>query len=841
MKRTLLLWAGLFSCVGIVLVCTSGCPSADGTVRKMIVKALSENGCRGCNTPDSEEEGETTEGEQIEGESGEGEIRINEGEPWVVREGESEPQLEGEAEGEGEIPLDPDGDEDGDGLNNGEETWQGTDPFSQDSDSDGISDVNEIRVYHTFPFAEDSDLDGVDDSEEIQTGKNPLYAEGAMAGYNTSLACTVMLRALCEERRQTGNATWDESFLIDAAERLRTISGVKDSGHYSTESCVWARLDDGTPYCVVVDQDLMELETKVSASRNEPKTHLENRESKTLPLPSREKRLFPDIGPLLSDPQNKLWENAISPQGYLTGKILFVRTKEGAVEKPLEAMTKSLLGYDCDVATPESGLTPNVSFFQNHLCDYSFVYVDAHGGIFPDAFGVSRPYLQTSEIATPENYERYQKNGFFETYLCLAHMEGLRGAMGFLQYGISDAFLRQEGRDFGKTSVIWMGVCDSATTPWQDRPTSVIATSLVTCLAQKGVPCVIGWDGRVKSRDASKAITYMFERMSGFDPIYPELKRIVGIKEEPHHIPWSFQWALLNLVDRGYDRSPNGAPPYKAELWISNDSLDFRMAPSIHSFRSAGKVLSFTGDLGTNLMLDTIKFPSRFVDILSVTCNAEECCVETRSREDNILDDYVLTVEGHSSNSIAIRRWTGHLDIVSSEEDTYHKIDVDVDYTIFGSMDRWLEHDLSSIEESCVGSSTTYLDESSLLSYTLSSQTDETLSIDQSEATILGQGENISATMCFESLPSDCMDQAFLSSEDIFSERFWGTVDIYPCAKNVHFSIAAILLFSFEADPALKIPYPLELGFDATLAEDGSIQRTVLEVDGYQITLIPNK
>jgi formylglycine-generating enzyme required for sulfatase activity len=44
----------------------------------------------------------------------------------------------------GPVPLDPNGDEDGDGLNNGQELTLGTDPYKKDTDGDGVNDPVEI-------------------------------------------------------------------------------------------------------------------------------------------------------------------------------------------------------------------------------------------------------------------------------------------------------------------------------------------------------------------------------------------------------------------------------------------------------------------------------------------------------------------------------------------------------------------------------------------------------------------------------------------------------------------------------------------------------------------------
>ncbi len=63
--------------------------------------------------------------------------------------------------------LDPNGDEDGDGLTNGEEKDIGTNPLDPDSDDDGLDDGLEHKVIHTDPLKSDTDGDGVTDGIEV--------------------------------------------------------------------------------------------------------------------------------------------------------------------------------------------------------------------------------------------------------------------------------------------------------------------------------------------------------------------------------------------------------------------------------------------------------------------------------------------------------------------------------------------------------------------------------------------------------------------------------------------------------------------------------------------------
>lgn len=73
-------------------------------------------------------------------------------------------------------PLDliqDDGDEDGDNLLNSEEKQIGTNPFISDSDYDGLSDYEELKIYGTNPLEMDSDSDGLLDGAEVALKLDP--------------------------------------------------------------------------------------------------------------------------------------------------------------------------------------------------------------------------------------------------------------------------------------------------------------------------------------------------------------------------------------------------------------------------------------------------------------------------------------------------------------------------------------------------------------------------------------------------------------------------------------------------------------------------------------------
>lgn len=66
------------------------------------------------------------------------------------------------------------GDDDRDGLTNAEEAKLGTNPEVADTDGDGLSDYEEVKIYHTDPLKADTDGDGYKDGDEVKNGYNPL-------------------------------------------------------------------------------------------------------------------------------------------------------------------------------------------------------------------------------------------------------------------------------------------------------------------------------------------------------------------------------------------------------------------------------------------------------------------------------------------------------------------------------------------------------------------------------------------------------------------------------------------------------------------------------------------
>jgi len=77
-------------------------------------------------------------------------------------------------------------DADNDGLSLEEETILQTNPNKADTDNDGLSDYDEVKIFLTDPLAPDTDGDGYLDGEEVKGGYNPKGA-GQLLNFDAAL------------------------------------------------------------------------------------------------------------------------------------------------------------------------------------------------------------------------------------------------------------------------------------------------------------------------------------------------------------------------------------------------------------------------------------------------------------------------------------------------------------------------------------------------------------------------------------------------------------------------------------------------------------------------------
>ncbi|TAN57914.1 hypothetical protein EPN15_02630 [Patescibacteria group bacterium] len=78
-------------------------------------------------------------------------------------------------------------DADGDGLLNEDEAKSGTDPKNPDTDNDGLSDREEVKVWKTNPLKADTDGDSYNDGEEIKTLNDPKVPGGKLLDLNKAI------------------------------------------------------------------------------------------------------------------------------------------------------------------------------------------------------------------------------------------------------------------------------------------------------------------------------------------------------------------------------------------------------------------------------------------------------------------------------------------------------------------------------------------------------------------------------------------------------------------------------------------------------------------------------
>ncbi len=87
-------------------------------------------------------------------------------------------------------PAMPSEDPDHDGLTNLQEFQNGTDPNNPDTDGDGLTDGQEVLIYHTNPLLFSTDGSGISDGIEVQTGTLGLTLTQKLAKAISTLTVT---------------------------------------------------------------------------------------------------------------------------------------------------------------------------------------------------------------------------------------------------------------------------------------------------------------------------------------------------------------------------------------------------------------------------------------------------------------------------------------------------------------------------------------------------------------------------------------------------------------------------------------------------------------------------
>ena len=132
----------------------------------------------------------------------------------------------------------------------------GTDPRNPDTDSDGLTDREEVLKYGTDPLRSDTDGDGLADGDEIKYGTDPLqwdtdgdhWGDGLDVAPNNSLIPTIPLVAmiaavlLVAAVRRTRRSMWAQHaprFSGEVASSTQTL-GIRMMGVKYCSECGFA-------------------------------------------------------------------------------------------------------------------------------------------------------------------------------------------------------------------------------------------------------------------------------------------------------------------------------------------------------------------------------------------------------------------------------------------------------------------------------------------------------------------------------------------------------------------------------------------------------------------------
>ncbi|MFA6422274.1 MAG: hypothetical protein WCV92_02665 [Candidatus Buchananbacteria bacterium] len=109
-----------------------------------------------------------------------------------------------------------------------------TDLNNTDTDSDGISDYNEIYIYKTSPYLEDSDGDGIKDNDEIKNGTDANCPQGqkcaGLFNIGSSTSSTVpVFSALPDSASKSIDPATLRQLLISGGMSLEDVNALTDN------------------------------------------------------------------------------------------------------------------------------------------------------------------------------------------------------------------------------------------------------------------------------------------------------------------------------------------------------------------------------------------------------------------------------------------------------------------------------------------------------------------------------------------------------------------------------------------------------------------------------------
>ena len=127
---------------------------------------------------------------------------------------------------------DADADCDEDGLSNIYEIAIGTDPLLEDTDSDGLSDYEELYVYNTDPLVSDSDNDGLEDGAEIKLELDPTNPETfGTPDAEYTVKQTILADSEVFEEINTEDSPYELSIEIEASGYVEGAIKVRETGY----------------------------------------------------------------------------------------------------------------------------------------------------------------------------------------------------------------------------------------------------------------------------------------------------------------------------------------------------------------------------------------------------------------------------------------------------------------------------------------------------------------------------------------------------------------------------------------------------------------------------------